>query len=58
MMEMDRIYCVDCLEGLKRLPDACVDLIMTDPPYLIKDTRAGGQGSLARTIQPVNDAIS
>ena len=24
---------MDCLEGMKGLPDKCVDLILTDPPY-------------------------
>lgn len=55
--EPDKIYCMDCLEGLKRLPDSCVDLIVTDPPYLIKDTHAGGHSRLAKTIQPVNDLL-
>lgn len=27
------IYCGDCLEKLKRMPDACVDLIYIDPPF-------------------------
>jgi hypothetical protein len=27
------IYCGDCLEQLRRLPDACVDLIYIDPPF-------------------------
>ena len=27
------IYCGDCLEQLKNLPDACVDLIYIDPPF-------------------------
>src|SRR4051812_11441643 len=27
------IYCGDCLEQLKKLPDACVDLIYIDPPF-------------------------
>ena len=27
------IYCGDNLEQLQRLPDACVDLIHTDPPF-------------------------
>ena len=27
------IYCGDNLEQLKRLPDACVDLIYIDPPF-------------------------
>ena len=55
MTETNKIYRMDCLEGLKRLPDSCVDLIMTDPPYLIKDPYAGGRSGLARSIQPIND---
>jgi len=27
------IYCGDCLEQLRRLPPACVDLIYIDPPF-------------------------
>lgn len=57
MMEINKIYHEDCLEGLKRLPDSCVDLIVTDPPYLIKCTRAGGHSRLAKNIQPVNDLL-
>jgi len=32
-MELDRIYNMDCLEGMKQLPDASVDCIITDLPY-------------------------
>ena len=32
-MEINKIYHQSCLEGLKQLPDDCVDLIFTDPPY-------------------------
>lgn len=31
----DRIYALDAVEGLKQLPDASVDLVVTDPPYNI-----------------------
>ncbi|WP_419034213.1 DNA-methyltransferase [Dysgonomonas gadei] len=51
------IYQQDCLEGLKAIKSGSIDLIMTDPPYLIRDTHAGGNTRLARTIQPVNDAL-
>lgn len=34
-MELNKIYNEDCLEGMKRIPDGSVDLIVTDPPYLI-----------------------
>jgi site-specific DNA-methyltransferase (adenine-specific) len=32
-MELDRILFGDCLGVLRTLPDACVDLIFTSPPY-------------------------
>ena len=32
-MEIDRIYNCDCLEGMKQIPDGCVDAIITSPPY-------------------------
>ena len=34
-MELNKIYNEDCLAGMKRIPDGSVDLIVTDPPYLI-----------------------
>ena len=34
-MELNRIYNEDCLEGMKRIPDKSIDLIVTDPPYLV-----------------------
>jgi len=33
--ELNKIYCMDCLDGLKKLPDNSIDLIVTDPPYAI-----------------------
>lgn len=32
-LELDRIYNMDCLEGMKMIPDKSVDLVVTDPPY-------------------------
>ena len=34
-MELNKIYNEDCLEGMKRIPDGSVDMIVTDPPCLI-----------------------
>lgn len=31
----------DCLEVMKQIPDGSVDLVVTDPPYLIETTGAG-----------------
>ena len=33
-IELDKIYNEDCQEGIKRIPDASIDCILTDPPYL------------------------
>jgi len=35
------IYCGDCLDQLRKLPDACVDLIYIDPP-LTRNNRVKG----------------
>ena len=32
-MELNRIYNEDCLEGMKRIPDGSVDMILCDLPY-------------------------
>jgi DNA modification methylase len=33
MIDLNRIYNMDCLEGMKRIPDGFVDLTVTSPPY-------------------------
>jgi len=33
MLELNKIYNMDCLEGLKQLDDNSIDLIITSPPY-------------------------
>ena len=33
MIELNRIYNEDCLEGMKRIPDNTIDLTVTSPPY-------------------------
>lgn len=35
----NKIICADCLDILKQLPDKCVDLVLTDPPYGINMAR-------------------
>lgn len=45
MIELDKIYNEDCLEGMKRIPDSFIDLIVTDPPY--KLTQRGSSGTMS-----------
>ena len=33
MYKSNSIYNIDCIEGMKNMPDNCVDLVVADPPY-------------------------
>ena len=33
MIELNTIYNEDCLEGMKRIPDGSIDMILCDLPY-------------------------
>lgn len=39
----NKIICADCMDILKQLPDKCIDLVLTDPPYGI-NCDGGGYG--------------
>lgn len=39
---INKIICGDCLEVMKEMPDGCVDLIITDPPYKLSQRYGGG----------------
>lgn len=34
-MELNKIYNMNCLQGLKAMEDESVDMVLTDPPYNI-----------------------
>lgn len=40
-MKANWIQCGDCLELLKKIPDKSIDLVVTDPPYLVETSGAG-----------------
>lgn len=56
--ELDTIYNEDCYKAIKDIPDKSVDLIVTDPPYQIENTQAGGNSELAKSIQLMNNELS
>jgi len=33
MLELNEVYLMDCMEGMRQIPDESIDLILTDPPY-------------------------
>ena len=43
-LRANKIYCIDVLEGLRKLPSNSIDLIITSPPY----NKAGLNGKLKR----------
>ena len=45
---VNKVICGDCLEVMKGMPDQCVDLVLTDPPYGINGGRGGGSKARGR----------
>lgn len=45
MIEPNKIYNEDCLEGMQRIPDGSVDCVITDPPYRV--TAKGCSGTMS-----------
>lgn len=39
--ELNRIYCTDCYEAIKDIPDRSIDLVLIDPPYQIESLTGG-----------------
>ena len=33
MLELNKVYNMDCIEGMKLIPDGSIDLTVTSPPY-------------------------
>ena len=46
MLELNKIYCGDCLDLMREMPDKSVDLVLTDPPYGGILTKKTGNGVL------------
>ena len=39
---INTIICGDTLEEMEKLPDECIDLIVTSPPYNLKNSTGNG----------------
>ncbi len=50
---LDQVFCEDALEGLRRIPDGSIDLILTDPPYNL-----GKDYGNASDQQPADDFLA
>lgn len=52
----NQIINADCMDILKQLPDKCVDLVLTDPPYILTP-HGGGRKGLADRASKIRDEI-
>ena len=50
-MRLNYIDNIDCLEGLKEIPDKSVDLVVTDPPYFLSMGHAGSKTNAQNSEQ-------
>lgn len=59
MIEKNIVYNMDCVEGLKTLPDNCIDCCITSPPYYaLRDYGVDGQIGLEDTPQAYIDRLT
>jgi site-specific DNA-methyltransferase (adenine-specific) len=55
-IELNQAFNCDCLTFMKELPDKCIDLVLTDPPYGLPKRSAKGTGKLKnRAIQGMHE---
>lgn len=51
-LQIDTIYNSDCIVGMKQIPNNSIDLILTDPPYMISKKsnfdKGGGVGTMPK----------
>lgn len=58
MLQLNKIYKIDCLKGLKKLPDNYVQTCVTSPPYWrLRDYGVEGQVGLEETPELYVDSL-
>lgn len=56
-IEFNKIYNMNCIEGMKNIPDNMIDLIITDPPFAInfKAKRNNYHRTASKIIEGYNE---
>ncbi|MCL5074192.1 MAG: site-specific DNA-methyltransferase [Chloroflexi bacterium] len=56
-LEFNKIYSMDCLEGMKYIPNGTIDLVITDPPFAIafKAKRSNYNRTRSRVLDGYNE---
>lgn len=57
MVEVNNIYNMDCIEGMKMIPNQSIDLVLTDPPFAIdfKAKRGNYNRTYGRVLEGYNE---
>ena len=55
MIELNKIYNEDCLEGMKEIPDKSIDMILTDIPYGVVNRNDNGLRNLNKEKADIFD---
>ena len=51
----NKIIHADCMDILKQLPDKCIDLVLTDPPYGAVNRKSNGLRNLDKGVADIVD---
>lgn len=56
-IELNKIYNMDCVEGMKLIQNNCMDLVITDPPFAIdfKAKRSNYNRTQSRVLEGYNE---
>jgi len=54
---LNRIICGDCLATMKKMPDSSIDLIVTSPPYNLKNSTGNGMKPCTKSGKWANAAL-
>ena len=50
MLELNKLYCMDCMDGMAQFPDKYFELAIVDPPYGIERFKHGGSVVKTSTV--------
>ena len=60
MLELNKIYNEDCLEGIKKIPTSSIDLVVIDPPYELstrKKDESFNKNKITRDIYKLQEEL-